>query len=289
MLTWLLYKAFCLVKTASPPNELAERVLCFIFFAMWPLLVWQGGFDSLCRSVNLARRSWLSWRNTTNQITLSIVQYARKAKRLSRNLLSQHAPSLQPIIWLNCSPVSLSSRWKKVQVAELQWRTWCHGMPAMPGEIMKGHTGQTEANFRMEKSTRLIDTCLPDMELCCQSRVSQRNYFRMHIPRSEGPASSCTSCKKESDSFPSSNWMITILVRTCHSDGLHSNWRFATLSCQSWWFNRKQVKTSGHFQSSKPSPCSPCKPHLELSQQLWLETADRQICWFVPMWLHIVY
>ena len=96
---------------------------------------------------------------------------------------------------------------------------------------MKGHTGQTEANFRMEKSTRLIDTRLPDMELCCQSRVLQRNDVRMQVRRWEGPASSCTSCKKESGSFPSSNWMMTMLVRTCHSDGLHSNWRFATLSC----------------------------------------------------------
>ena len=41
-------------------------------------------------------------------------------------------------------------------------------------------------NFPIDKSTRLIDTCLPDMGLCCQSRVLQRNYFRMHIPRSEG-------------------------------------------------------------------------------------------------------
>ena len=77
------------------------------------------------------------------------------------------------------------------------------------------------------------NTFLPDMQLCCQSRVLQRNAFLMHVPRWEGPAISCTCWKKESHSFVSSKRMRTTLVRTCYVHGLHSRLQFATLSCQS--------------------------------------------------------
>ena len=118
-------------------------------------------------------------------------------------------------------------------------------MLVVAGEIVKA-TGQSAANLPINKiiqnqqvycnlfnGSSSTSTFLPDMQLCCQIRVLQRNDFRMHVPRSEGPAISCTSRKKESDSFAISKWMRATLVRTCHVDGLHSRWQFATLSCQS--------------------------------------------------------
>ena len=59
----------------------------------------------------------------------------------------------------------------------------CQSMPAMTREPKGAPTLQ---------STSLINAFLPDIGLCCLSRVLQRDHATMHIPRWAGAASSCS-------------------------------------------------------------------------------------------------